>query len=33
VPAVDGNVVTISAETKRSSEKQDGEKVLRTEHW
>jgi HSP20 family protein len=30
---VDGNVVTIRAETKRASEKKEGEKVLRTERY
>ena len=30
---VDGNVVTIRAETKRMAEEKDGEKVLRTERY
>ena len=30
---VDGNVVTIRAETKRSTEQKDGEKILRTERY
>ena len=30
---VDGNVVTIRAETKRASEQKEGEKVLRTERF
>ena len=30
---VDGNVVTICAETKRSTEQKDGEKILRTERY